>query len=298
MQEAVRMSAAYHATLSLADLPTGMRKVDPMQRNNQPRVGGQGKVEFWEFGDEGIAAVKTALSSRHRRQHFAGMCLQHFGHLICGAGVCKVLGVERSLDDIHMAMPRYDYHLGVWVDRAREDGRSTRGEQLPLFRSLARTVAVLHSHGIAHLDIKPANILVAKESAAEDANEAQTQAKFNFGLCDFSSASVFVSRNTEINVAHHLHTPDWEAPELTGQAQMKPKAFAASDVYSLGKVMAFVAHKGVLPPLGGVFKAPTSMPCWRDLAVKMMNKRYMDRPDMQDVCIELKKLEQASASEM
>ena len=88
-----------------------------------------------------------------------------------------------------------------------------------IFRQLCRAVQELHEMGIAHLDLKLENVLVADDD--------------KFKLCDFGSAAKFVINKKKV-VKRKLGTPKYTAPELVmGNSFMAPKA----DVWSLGIIL-------------------------------------------------------------
>jgi Protein kinase domain len=251
-QEAMRLSAAYHASMSIAETPCDRFQPLPqsLDDDNQARPSGQALVEFVEMRDstggqprqvalksahdapsiETLTSVRNAsLAGEHiqvhlsaqaeqfRKHQFVGMCLQHLAHLICGSGVCPVLAVSRDAGHLRVGMPRYKRVLESYLPAGMA---APEGLLLRLLQKLSGTLAQLHAHGIAHLDVKPMNILVSEEDAPV--------------LCDFGSAAVFESSSADKAPQDRVWTAVWAAPELLKEQ----KACPASDVYSLGLVIA------------------------------------------------------------
>ena len=109
-----------------------------------------------------------------------------------------------------------------------------------LFKRICRGVRDLHRSGVAHLDIKPENILIDEKGKPF--------------LCDFGSSFVFkkqingkiISRKARSTVKEALKargTKIYAAPEVYQSAEYNP--FSA-DVYSLG-VLLFVLVSALFP---------------------------------------------------
>jgi len=94
---------------------------------------------------------------------------------------------------------------------------------------LAEALQAIHAHGLVHRDLKPANILIADDGPRV----------IDFGISRTTDATVLTSTSMTIG------TPAYMSPE---QAEGRPVG-PASDVFSLGSVLAFAA--GGASPFGG-----------------------------------------------
>ncbi|MCC6742150.1 MAG: serine/threonine protein kinase [Planctomycetia bacterium] len=95
-------------------------------------------------------------------------------------------------------------------------------EALKFVRDAARGLASAHAAGVIHRDIKPDNILVAKDGVAKVAD---------FGLARTMDSGVSLSTTGQI-----MGTPDYMSPE---QAQAQ-KIDGRGDIYSLGATFYFL----------------------------------------------------------
>jgi eukaryotic-like serine/threonine-protein kinase len=111
-----------------------------------------------------------------------------------------------------------EYVEGERLDDYCRKNRLTLTQRLALFRSVCAAVAYSHRNLVAHLDIKPSNILVTAEG--------QTK------LLDFGTAKMLGPEDSA--VTQSSATPRYASPEqLRGES-----AGPLSDVYSLGIVLA------------------------------------------------------------
>lgn len=106
------------------------------------------------------------------------------------------------------------------ADVIRSGERLAMGECLEIMRQLAGALAGIHSQGILHRDVKPANVMLT------DGTGSRTAKLLDFGLAQAPS----LTRLTE--TGEILGTVYYMAPELISQRQASP----ASDIYALGVV--------------------------------------------------------------
>ncbi len=100
-----------------------------------------------------------------------------------------------------------------------------------LGRWLCRSASALHGLGVVHRDITPANVVVGEASVT---------------LIDMVNARRFNSRPEASRDTRVLGTYGYAAPEQFGFAATDPR----SDIFSIGKVMAFAACGGLPTELG------------------------------------------------
>src|SRR5690349_5744230 len=108
-------------------------------------------------------------------------------------------------------------------ERLKRDGRLLRDEAVFLGREIAMALDYAHRHGVVHLDIKPANILLQEGHALI--------ADFGIARAISSASSVNDRRDGTMPV---LGTPSYMSPEqATGSSDVDGR----SDIYSLGCVL-------------------------------------------------------------
>jgi hypothetical protein len=102
------------------------------------------------------------------------------------------------------------------------------GKVADLSQQLVDGVAFLHEHGVAHLDIKPGNIIVARRS--------------HLYIIDFD-ISVRVYGPGEL-IDRWLGTPPWMAPEIGDRyGPRRPYSPIRADLWSCGLVLRYLASK-------------------------------------------------------
>src|SRR5262249_5554928 len=94
---------------------------------------------------------------------------------------------------------------------------------------LARAVEHVHRTGIIHGDLQPANILLQREGGETPPGLGGQVLK----VADFGSARP-LDGPAKVPARQWLGTPEYVAPELTGDGPWPPGAGTAADVYSLG----------------------------------------------------------------
>ncbi|XP_044754109.1 death-associated protein kinase related isoform X1 [Coccinella septempunctata] len=101
-------------------------------------------------------------------------------------------------------------------------------EARKVMRQILEGVAYLHSRNIAHLDLKPQNILLATEDSCDDIK-----------LCDFGISKVL---EPGVKVREILGTLDYVAPEVLSYEPIS----LATDIWSIG-VLTYVLLSGFSP---------------------------------------------------
>jgi cytohesin len=171
--------------------------------------------------------------------------------------VCK----DKGFDLVLLPMERADQSFRDWLTETKQAAgiKERLEEGLALLRQAARGVAALHQAGIAHLDLKPGNLLLLEKAAASGETAASGEAAateaaatdWTVKVADFGLARS-LRAGEDLNpdvIADGVGTPHYMAPEQIFAARQKdvgPKA----DVYSLG-VMLFELLDGDCPFDGG-----------------------------------------------
>ena len=115
--------------------------------------------------------------------------------------------------------------LRKWLDETRTDVRGRQAEGLRLFTEVCRGVEALHESNVAHLDLKPENVvLVVNERAGETDGNKLIAKVGDFGLARSEGSQ----RRRE-----GTGTPLYNAPEQISCAHEK-EIGPWSDIYSLG----------------------------------------------------------------
>jgi serine/threonine protein kinase len=163
-------------------------------------------------------------------------------------------------------------------DVVRGSGPLPTASLLPLAAGLAEALAAIHDAGVVHRDLKPSNVLLASDGPRV----------IDFGI----SYAVEASALTQSGAV--MGSPGYMSPE---QAQGRPVG-PASDVFSLGAVLAFAAT-GAGPFGGGsvaalvyrVVSEPPDLdrvpPELRPLVERCLAKAPGDRPGPRDLLAEL-----------
>ncbi len=173
----------------------------------------------------GGEAGEMARRFERERQSLARMEHPHIGR-IYDAGTS-----ERGLP--YFAM---EYVEGSSLTAYCDEGRLTLPARLELFRQVCEAVDHAHERGILHRDLKPGNILVAR-------NDGRAQVKvIDFGLARLQEWHTF-GREQLTGTAQIVGTPEYMSPERCGGGAIEGRG---SDVYSLGMVL-YELLAGVLP---------------------------------------------------
>jgi len=128
--------------------------------------------------------------------------------------ICQPLGAVTEANYSAVAYEKYDSDLYQYL--FEENRVLSKMDILKLFKRVCCAVAQMHDEKIAHLDIKPENILLRRKSMA-------------VVLCDFGMSYVENSGKLPCR-----GTPEYMAPEVSKKNNYCP--FSA-DIYSLGVLL-------------------------------------------------------------
>ncbi|XP_026464681.1 death-associated protein kinase related-like [Ctenocephalides felis] len=106
-------------------------------------------------------------------------------------------------------------------------------------RHTLRGLRDLHAHNIAHLDLKPQNLLVCK---GEDSGDNKANTLGDVKLCDFGISRLI---QPGVEVREIMGTPDYVAPEVLQYERLS----LATDIWSVG-VLTYVLLSGFSPFAG------------------------------------------------
>ena len=140
--------------------------------------------------------------------------------------------------------------------------------QDPLARQFIEGVAFMHNHHVAHLDLKPDNIVLT--------------AARRLLIIDYG-ASVQVSE-PESWISGYRGTRGWVAPELKKDSDREYQPIRA-DLWSAGRVLQYIARR----------QDPLTSTLITTLAVQLLNDNPQKRPSMSEILgnlTELKKKEE------
>ena len=137
------------------------------------------------------------------------------------SNVVQVVAV--SYGECYIAMKKYDCDLFGFCFEQEQIFRESDCKKY--FRKICKSLYNLHTSFVAHLDIKPENILVDLSGSKK------------FHLCDFglSYCAKTNTRNETITCNTLIGTEQYLAPEVARQDSKPFNPFAA-DIYSLGCV--------------------------------------------------------------
>jgi len=149
-----------------------------------------------------------------------------------------------GMDWVLLPMERAEGSFRDWLEETKTDpGVEKRLEEgLTLLRQACRGVEALHAEGLAHMDLKPENLLLVRDEGSSSEETEWTVKIADFGLARSLRRGEVL--NQEV-VAEGVGTPYYMAPEQIRAARQKEVGEEA-DIYSLG-VMLFELIDGDRP---------------------------------------------------
>ncbi len=168
-------------------------------------------------GNERVDAVIAApggLSALKQREKYADRFRHpHIVH-IHGSGIIDILGTEVP----YVEMEWIDGEpLRAWLQK---HGPCSQAEFAAIAQPLIKAVALLHKEGIAHLDIKPDNIML------------DMRRKNRPVLMDYNNAEETDAHGFVLNIHAGLPSSRYSAPEAESRGELSHR----TDIYALGLV--------------------------------------------------------------
>ena len=177
----------------------------------------------------------AAFVSRFRREARAAARLTH-------PGVVAVYDQGVDGDTSYLAM---EYVPGTNLRRElHRSGALTLGRTLDVVAQVLAALAAAHRKGLVHRDVKPENVLVVGDDAAQDGSPGGAAPGARVKVADFGLARA-VTEVTTTTTGTVLGTVAYLAPEVITSGTCD----ARTDVYAVG-VLAYELVTGTLPYAG------------------------------------------------
>ena len=135
--------------------------------------------------------------------------------------------VHAGQDVVIYPMELADMTFRQWLSQHRNQPEVIMGQGMELFKQACRGVEAIHNAGLTHLDIKPENILLVKDTASKGHLVAK--------IADFGLARG-VGMETLSALEDGMGTPAYMAPEQIMAARWKDVGPEA-DIYALGMIL-------------------------------------------------------------
>ena len=265
------------------------KKYDYVQQIGE---GGFAKVYFAidKSNQEPVALKIMSIDTKEQKKRFTSEA--------------KILKKLQKLEDKHISTLKKlftlrvdDYNYGVFVLEKMEmdllsfimvKEKLSENEFKVIFKQVCEGVAKCHENGIAHLDLKPDNVLLQ----FNERNGRKVLQKIQ--VCDFGFAQKWKMQNSKSSImklkSHRIGTAEYRAPEIHNCEKV---ALDKADVWSLG-IMLFSAITGYFPYMydNGSITSEVDLrlikqitagdKCYK-LVTKMLEKDYSQRLSIQDV---------------
>ena len=174
----------------------------------------------------------------------------YYGHLVTQQNACKEVEISKCTAGRPDFLKFYFsgplaidgtttlVSVWEWIDNGPLDRAISKVDIFQVIRSIAASLNFLHSNHIAHHDLKPQNILIAKNYT-----------DIRVILIDFGDSKQLNSANesTPIDEGIGLGTLAYTAPELLSKKSPYYSPFAA-DVYSFGVLLFYLLNCGTVLP--------------------------------------------------
>ena len=213
------------AVKSMPLLVPGSRRRPPREIRSSSAEGDGSSARASPTKRKSSARCRPPFASPMRRVACEARVLARLGAHPCVISALECFRGERDFAVVFELADRGDARAAL--DRRRRDGAlMDEAEAWATLRPLASALAHAHSLGVAHGDVKPANLLFVDE----------TLKLADFGLATEASEAESPSAATEAR--RRVGTPRYAAPEVCSPspgAETEGSAFAA-DVWSLGCV--------------------------------------------------------------
>ncbi|MBB4931316.1 serine/threonine protein kinase [Lipingzhangella halophila] len=204
-------------------------------------AGGMGQVYLGRSPGSRVVAVKTLHQQHAGDTEFRARFEREVtaARRVSGAFTAPVLDADAHADVpwlVTAYIPGPTLHAAV-----RAQGPLPVGSARMLGAGLAEALADIHRQGLTHRDLKPANVLLAEDGPRV----------LDFGIARSDEASRLTITNQAVGTIGYM-SPE----QLEGEA-----VGPASDVFSLGAVLAFAALGRSVFPLGGSLAAVVRQVC-------------------------------------
>ena len=183
--------------------------------------------------------------------------------------ICKRIDSIQTPELSVIVLKKYDMDLFDYCFANNERVALPLQMRRKIFRQICLGVNDMHKNGVAHLDIKPENILLNENGDAF--------------VCDFASACRVKNRsknqNGQVTGLCGRGTKNYAAPESVDRNEFDP--FKA-DIYSLG-VLLYTISTGVFPTVGSPMdEVEIDKECFSLIKV-MLQMNPENRPTIQQV---------------
>mgnify|MGYP001198773001 FL=1 len=180
------------------------------------------------------------LKEAHDNEHQMPVIVHnHFSPSKCDT----VIKVDQMFVERNQMFIIFDFMKGMdMLDYLLEIGQCTEDLSVRLIRRILKCVSDCHVAGVAHLDIKPDNLMFREE--AED-GKLENFNPDGLTLVDFGSARLLSSEEEHLGVDQGTGTVGYVAPEI-----LTDRGSIASDMWSVG-VVSYMIMMGKMPfPMG------------------------------------------------